>query len=118
MSLGEKLRNLRKEHHLTLEQMANMLNKANPSSSFNKGRLSKWENGNDEPRLSSLKQVADLFDVNIDYFFNDDESKPNQQSKAETVDLADDDDVIFTYKGKPLSKEDRELIHRLMNGKE
>lgn len=112
MSLGSKLRDLRKKRGLTLEQMANKLNEINPSSNFNKGRLSKWENGNDEPRLSSLKQVADLFDVSIDYFFDDNK----RSQKEQTADL-DDDDVIFTYQGKPLSKEDKELIRRLMNGK-
>lgn len=91
MSLGSKLRELRKSHNLTLEQMANKLNEANPTSNFNKGRLSKWENGNDEPRLSSLKQVADLFNVNIDYFFengtnNEQSLSKNQKLVAYSID--------------------------------
>lgn len=43
MSLGTKLKELRTNHKLTLEEMANQLNAKNPNSNFNKGRLSKWE---------------------------------------------------------------------------
>ncbi|MBO3081413.1 XRE family transcriptional regulator [Lactobacillus delbrueckii subsp. bulgaricus] len=33
--------------------------------------MSKWENDREEPKLSSLNQVARFFNVDIDYFFND-----------------------------------------------
>lgn len=71
MPLGNRLKEIRKAHHLTLEEMANNLNDRNNGSGFSKGRLSMWENGKDEPRLSSLKAVADMFGVSIDYFFDD-----------------------------------------------
>lgn len=110
MSLGEKIKKLRKENHLTLEQMANKLNANNSKAGFSKGRLSRWESGKDEPRLSSLKQVAELFNVSIDYFF---ENKPSKQIKADL----DDDDVLFTYQGKPLTDLEKQMIRRLMDGK-
>lgn len=93
MSLGSKLKDLRTSHKMTLQEMADALNKRNENSNFNKGRLSKWEHDTDEPRLSSLKQVADLFNVSIDYFFNDD-SKPNEINEAaETVAAHIDEDT-------------------------
>lgn len=89
MSLGSRLKGLRTAHKMTLQEMADALNKRNKNSNFNKGRLSKWEHDTDEPRLSSLKQVADLFDVSIDYFFDDRASN----EAAETVAAHIDDDI-------------------------
>ena len=62
------------------------------------------------PSGTNLTKVADFFNVTTDYLLGRD------IQKNKTADLADDD-VIFTYQGKPLSDEDKELIKRLMNGK-
>lgn len=74
MSFGTRLRNLRKEQGLTLEQLADKLNSIDQENKkgFNKGRISKWENDKDEPRLSSVKLVADFFNVSVDYFYESD----------------------------------------------
>lgn len=96
MSLGSKLKDLRTSHKMTLQEMADALNSRNENSNFNKGRLSKWEHDTDEPRLSSLKQVADLFDVSVDYFFNDDSTNTNEinnNEAAETIAAHIDDDT-------------------------
>lgn len=71
MSIGTRIRFLRKSKKMTLEELANQLNSRNSSSGFTKGRLSKWENDREEPKLSSLNQVARFFNVDIDYFFNE-----------------------------------------------
>lgn len=71
MSIGTRIRSLRKSKKMTLEELANQLNSRNSSSGFTKGRLSKWENDREEPKLSSLNQVAQFFNVDIDYFFNE-----------------------------------------------
>lgn len=78
MSIGTRIRSLRKSNKLTLEELSNQLNSRNSSSGFTKGRLSKWENDREEPKLSSLNQVAQFFNVDIDYFFN--ESQPSNAS--------------------------------------
>ena len=67
--IGNKIKDLRKSHNLTLEELADILNKKYPDTiNFNKGRISKWENNREEPRLSSVKILADYFDVPLDYF--------------------------------------------------
>lgn len=67
--IGNKIKELRKSHNLTLEELADILNKEYPDTiNFNKGRISKWENNREEPRLSSVKILADYFDVPLDYF--------------------------------------------------
>lgn len=64
--IGENLKTLRTSRRLTLEELANNLNELYPETvSFNKGKLSKWENGREEPKLSSLRIVADYFGVTI-----------------------------------------------------
>lgn len=93
MSLGSKLKDLRTSHKMTLQEMADALNNRNRGSNFNKGRLSKWEHDSDEPRLSSLKKVADLFNVSIDYFFDNSTNPIENNEAAETVAAHIDDDT-------------------------
>jgi phage repressor protein C with HTH and peptisase S24 domain len=67
--IGNKIKELRKSHNLTLEELADTLNKKYPDTiNFNKGKISKWENNREEPRLSSVKILADYFNVPLDYF--------------------------------------------------
>lgn len=63
------------------------------------------------PSGTNLTKVADFFNVSTDYLLGRD------YQETKTADLTDDD-VIFTYQGKPLSDEDKKLIKRLMNGKD
>lgn len=73
--IGNKIRELRKKHNLTLDELANNLNNRYPDTmNFNKGKISKWENDKEEPRLSSVRVLTDYFDVPLDYF-NGNEAK-------------------------------------------
>lgn len=101
MSFADKFKELRKEHHYTQKDIANILN-VKPTT------ISAWELGNNSPRMDMLQKISDVFNVDIGYFFDE---KSNQ-----TVDL--DDDVIFTYEGRKIPKEDLEMIKRFMRGKE
>ena len=75
--------------------------------------ISNWETGLKSPRMGTIEKMAMVFNVTEREIISG-------YPSTSTVKIADlnDDGVIFTYKGKPLSKEDRELIRRLMNGKE
>lgn len=76
MNIGDNLKRIRKENKLTLEQLAEALNnKSNGEMNFNKGRISKWENGKEEPRLSSVKLIADFYGINIDSLYSSESSK-------------------------------------------
>ena len=99
MSFAEKFKELRKEHCYTQKDIANILN-VKPTT------ISAWELGNNSPRMDMLQKISDVFNVDTGYFFDE---KPNQ-----TVDL--DDDVIFTYEGRKIPKEDLETIKRFMRG--
>lgn len=71
MNLGYRLRQLRKQEKLTMEELADELNKMFPnedySKSFGKGTISKWENNRVDPAVSSIAKVAKFFNVTLDY---------------------------------------------------
>lgn len=74
--IGDKIKKLRKINGLTLQELANILNSEYPDTiNFNKGKISKWENNREEPRLSSVKILADFFSVPLDYFNDKDNSQ-------------------------------------------
>ena len=65
--IGNNIRQLRKSRGLTLEELSNELNRKYPNTlNFNKGKLSKWENNKEEPKLSSVRIIADYFEVTVD----------------------------------------------------
>lgn len=65
--IGNNIRELRKSRGLTLEELSNELNRKYPNTlNFNKGKLSKWENNKEEPKLSSVRIIADYFEVTVD----------------------------------------------------
>lgn len=69
--LGRNLKQLRVSRHLTLEQLANSLNNQYPQTvNFNKGKLSKWENNREEPKLSSIRILADFYGITIDDLYH------------------------------------------------
>lgn len=59
-TLGKRLRYLRKENGLTQEQLADIF-------LLNKSSISRYEKGHQVPEIDTLNQIADFFDVSIDY---------------------------------------------------
>ncbi len=57
---AKRIKELRNEHNLSQPQLAEKLGVSN-------GLISLWENGLREPSMSSLVQMAKVFDVSIDY---------------------------------------------------
>ena len=66
MEFHEKLQQLRKQHHLTQEQLAQQL-------FVSRTAVSKWESGRGYPNLESLKCLSGLFSVSIDELLSNDE---------------------------------------------
>jgi transcriptional regulator with XRE-family HTH domain len=60
MTLGKHLVELRKKHNLTQNDLAKSL-------SVSRGAISMWEINQRTPDLETLKNIADLFDVSIDW---------------------------------------------------
>lgn len=65
-----RLKQLRKDAHLTQAQLAKELNVA-------QNTLSNWENGNRAPDADTLVRIAEYFNVSVDYLLEKDNSLGN-----------------------------------------
>ncbi len=105
-NIGYRISELRKQAGMSQFQLAKVLNVATST-------LGMYETGKREPSLKVMNRIANYFNVTTDYLLG----RPDKQvAKKDDVELSDDD-VIMTWRGQPLSDEDRELIRRIMNGK-
>ena len=59
-TFSERLKKLRKENDITLNQLASDLNTT-------KSTLSRYENNKREPKMHLLEKLADYFEVSLDY---------------------------------------------------
>ena len=78
MELGIKIRNLRKQKRLSQEKLANKLN-------INRNCLSRIETGKSEITASLLKEVAIIFDINLNCLLDVYASR-NRNEKIKYVD--------------------------------
>ncbi|WP_288638878.1 helix-turn-helix domain-containing protein [uncultured Lentilactobacillus sp.] len=115
-TVGQRLRQIMQERGL---KQVDIIELCKPfftdKVKISKTDLSQYVNDKAEPRSDKLYILAKGLNVPEQWllgFDTDEKSTPTPR----TADLADND-VIFTYEGKPLSEEDKELIRRLMNGK-
>lgn len=63
MTLGQKLKEIRRRFGLSQEQLAEMLEVSRQS-------LTKWESDSALPDTKHLQEFANIFGVTIDYFLN------------------------------------------------
>ena len=100
MTVLDKIKELAKRKGLSLVEL-------NDKAGLGKNVIYSWKHKT--PTIENIKKVADVLDVSTDYILG-------KESNKHSVDL-DDDDVIFTYKGRQIPKEDLETIKRFMRGK-
>lgn len=103
--LRENIIRLRENKNMSQSELAKRMG-------IDNSYISKIERGTRKVSTSELDKFAEIFEVTTDYLLGREKKKLEKN-----VDLSDDT-VIMTYQGKPLSPEDRELILRLMRGKE
>ena len=75
MTLGQKLKKLRSEKSLTQKDLAERLHVTFQT-------VSKWEKDENEPDISTLKELAKLYDCSIDYLVSEDEEKKEGQMEV------------------------------------
>lgn len=75
-NLGQKIKEIRKNNKLTMEQLADVLNNMftneDGSKSFGKGTISKWENNRVDPAFSSMIKLCKYFNISLDYLSTED----------------------------------------------
>ena len=104
-NIGYRISELRKQAGMSQFQLAKVLDIATST-------LGMYETGKREPSLKVMNRIANYFNVTTDYLLGRPEKKDDD---AKTADI-EDNDVIFTYEGRRIPKEDLELIRRIMRG--
>jgi len=69
---GERLNELRIDNNYSMIAFCELYNERF-NGSLNKGTLSKYENGLQEPLYTTVKRLAELFDVGINYMIGEDD---------------------------------------------
>ena len=83
MTLGQKLKKLRMDKDLTQKDLADQLH-----VSFQ--TVSKWENDENEPDISTLKELAKLYSCSVDYLINEDEPIEEEDVEEEEQPLVEE----------------------------
>lgn len=77
--IGSRIREIRKERGMTLKELADRLD-------FSESMISRYEKGKVEIRTSTLRFIANLFDVSYDWLIGRSDSKEVSQLKEDEID--------------------------------
>lgn len=84
---GQRIRMLRKERGLSMDDLTNALNKISKST-ISKSTISMWETGNREPMLSSIKLLANFFSVSPAFLIG---MSDDRNEKVKEPEIPDDE---------------------------
>ena len=97
--IGDRIRELRNQKRMSQTELSKMLHVSQQT-------VTKWETGKAEPSSSTVNGLANFFNVSADYLLGRD-------SDTENVDIKNDP-VVLSYGGKPISKEDMDVIKAIL----
>jgi transcriptional regulator with XRE-family HTH domain len=105
--MKHRIKELRKKHGDTLKDLAKKLN-------YDYSNLSKIERGLYDPSLELLRKIADIYNVDMTYFFSEDNSyTPEETNFMGELDICRDE-LLKKYNlvldGKKLSKTELEFV--------
>lgn len=92
MTLGEKLKEARKQIGLSQEQLAKKIN-------VSRSAIAKWESDKGIPDIENIKMISFCLNVSIDYLL-DEEQRIDRYVMKEAIDLS-------KYEGKKKNKKDQ-----------
>ena len=76
MTLGQKLKEIRKKFGLSQEQLAEIMN-------VSRQAITKWESDAGLPDVSNLQELSKVFGLTVDYLLNDENQLPALAMKKE-----------------------------------
>ena len=92
-----RLRELRIKSGLTQNEIANKLGVSGQT-------ILNWENGIYEPKISQLIQLADLFEVSVDYLIERKNNDKSVDDICHELEKIDKDEIIVFIKNQLLDK--------------
>jgi transcriptional regulator with XRE-family HTH domain len=107
-----KIKVLRKKHKDTLMDLSNKIN-------YDYSNLSKIERGIYQPSLELLKKIANVYNVDMNYFFDDYNDYTSDEIKfMGEVDISSNEELLKKYNlvldGKKLSKSELEFVIKVI----
>ena len=96
MEFSERLKNLRKQAHLTQVDVAEKLGISQPA-------YASWERGVKKPTQENLVKIAQILDVSIDYLVGNSEEKSDELDNIE---------LLFRMNSKGLTEEEKETFKK------
>ena len=76
MTLGQKLKEIRKRFGLSQESLAEIMN-------VSRQAITKWESDEGLPDVSNLQELSKVFNLTVDYLLDNDNSLPALSMKKE-----------------------------------
>lgn len=110
-TFAERLKQLRKEKELTIEQLADKLGSA-------KSTISRYENGLREPKGDILKLLTDFFNVSLDYLMgvSDIRTPKNTVNSTESKPLSKPVETIAAHlEGKNITPHKMKMLKRYID---
>lgn len=106
---SERLKELRKKKGMTQIQFAEVFN-------ISSGTIAMWETGKRKPDLETIKNIAEFFDVSVDYLIG---NKQEKEPEGETpFELTQDEYEVLQLFRKATSKEREYATYILKNGEQ
>ena len=99
MNIGERITTLRKERNISQGDLAKKLN-------VSRQAVSKWEQGLSSPDTAKLIQLAEVFDVEVEYLATGIKPEPKSVvlNVVETVERVQERVVVRHVRRKPVKK--------------
>ena len=112
MTMGERIKQLRKEKGMTQTDLAHTLN-------VTKGTVSTWETNSRTPGFETLNTMCDLFQRSLDYIMgrSDDATPPNQSevdADALAISQVEEDLTEYALKYARLDQYGREAVEAII----
>lgn len=96
MEFSERLKELRKQAHLTQVELASKLGIVQSS-------YADWERGKKKPTQDNLVKIAQILNVSVDYLVG------NSEEKAEELDNIE---LLFRMNSKGLTDEEKDIFRK------
>lgn len=96
MAFAERLKELRKQAHLTQVELAKRLG-------IGQSSYADWERGKKKPTQENLVKIAQILDVSIDYLVGNSVEKSDELGNIE---------LLFRMNSKGLTEEEKEIFKR------
>ena len=100
-----RLKELRRERHMTQSELARLLQVSD-------GAVSMYESGQRQPNFETLKKIADIFSVTVDYLLESETIPPGMTEFTYAMhgaerDLSDHDKAVLLQMAKTMAEANR-----------